>query len=222
MNKVQWMMLGIYVGLILVIYGLLGALVYVSLQTPEIVEKQVVATVLVEKSFEVIRTVEVEKIVKETVMVAPVIENEPVAPTQIPPTPTPTEVPCTNLASLLESSPDYVDAGRLKAGTIVRWYATIRNDGTCVWDHYWLKSIDRDPFAYEVPVVYPGETVRLTLIDMRVPKSDVSFKLVMFDDKGNSFPFLSGGWQGTLVWTMESYWEDDTGYGVKQICTTGG
>ena len=118
---------------------------------------------------------------------------------------TPTATPCVNRARLVSSSPDQVQGGALKAGTIYRLYAEIQNIGTCVWENYGLVSIgDSDPFLYLLPVIRPGETQRILLTEGKAAYS-LHYRLVMIDNNARTFEFAIGGWQGQVIWNMESY-----------------
>lgn len=151
---------GAIIGVCLLLVGGLGGYVLFTTQPtqpPEVVySTPQVIEIPVEVPVEVIRTVEVERIITATPV--PVVA-EPLQITEELPTPEPVAAApdCVDSARIERQPISDIQAGAIKYGTIKRltWY--IENTGTCYWDGYTWESTE-DPLVLPVPYTPPGGT----------------------------------------------------------------
>jgi hypothetical protein len=155
MRNVLYALFVAYAGAVLFLIGGFGGYVLhasyptqlpqIIYNTPQVVE------IPVEVPVEVIRTVEVERIVTATPQLTLYVEI-----------PQSTEEISMSVQSCvddarIESQPiSDMQAGAIKFGTIKRLRWVIQNVGTCIWDGYTWESID-DPLVLFVPYTVPGE-----------------------------------------------------------------
>lgn len=116
----------------------------VLFSTPQVIE------IPVEVPVEVVRTVEVERIVTATPEPA---ATEPLALAPV--------VDCVDSARIEQQPISNVQGDAIKYGTIRRLTWIIENTGTCTWDGYTWEST-ADPLTLPVPYTEPGQRAVIT------------------------------------------------------------
>lgn len=212
MKTIWTVVISLAMGATLVVIGALGGwLIGSSQPTPAPLVLSELITVEVPKIIEkeVIRTVEVEKVVEVVVTPTPGSEATPVAlpaPTDLPtPIPQPTPVPCTNAAWIDTQPKSDLQGDALKLGTINRLTFVLINTGTCPWDGNQLVSME-DPFPpVAVPYTAPGGTAVFTADDFIV-RQPLELRLYMQTPNGELFGFENGNpVDGSIYYRMDTY-----------------
>lgn len=159
--KYIWPIVYAIIGVCLLLVGGLGGYVLFATQptqppevvysTPQVIEIPVEVPVEVE----VIRTVEVERIITATP--APVVAEPLQITEEVPPEPVAAAPDCVDSARIERQPISDIQAGAIKYGTIKRLTWILENTGTCVWEGYTWESTE-DPLVLPVPYTPPGGT----------------------------------------------------------------
>lgn len=232
MKVYHWILIGVMFLVIACILSL--ASVYVTYTymlpytQPEIQYKAEVVTVEVPKVItqDVIKTVEVVRVVTATPAATEVVAQLPPPATPIP---EPTKEPCMDVAYIEMQPKDYVQGDALKVNSLYNVHTTLYNAGTCIWEGYTLYSDNSVPVINtQVPYAMPGQRVTFSVASGEV-LWPLQYMIVMRNAEGGFVPFANGTKDGCMAWTLETLKETPGfnqtmryGFSSKLVCGASG